>query len=229
MLRIIVPGVINNPDIPLADPEMAMNNEYSLATWGMLDKTDFSGNGNDLSGSLSFNQYGMVTTSNGRMATGLLDASEFTMVFATNTPIPAATGNLVSNLMGGATPFSGFRVAVNSSGTLLVSVGSSSGSANTLSIGTGAGAWTCFAVSVKDTLVNAKRSTGAEYTFPVTGRVRGANQLYINGAPDGSSLLTGVPGTFGMLAYYNKFYTAAECAPLIEEMRTIMRGRGVTI
>lgn len=229
MLRIIVPGVINNPDIPLADPEMLMNNEYSLATWGMLDKTDFSGKGNDLSGPLTFNQYGMNNTLNEKMATGLLDASEFTMVFATNTPIPAATGNLISNFMGSAQPFSGFRVAVNNFGTLLVSVGSSSGTADLLPIGTGAGGWTCFAVSVKDTLVNAMRSTGASYTFPVSGRLRGSNPMFINGAPDGSYVTKGVPGTFGMLAYYNKFYTAAECTPLIEEMRSIMRGRGANI
>lgn len=229
MLRIIVSGDINNPDIPLADPEMQMNNEFSIATWGLLDRTDFSGNGRDLTGSLAFNQYGMITVTNGRMATGLVDANEFTMVMAINMPKPAASGCLISNLMGTATPFSGFRLVVSDAGVLTVAVGSSSGNTNIVPLGGGVGAWTCFAISVKNDLINAKRSNGAEYSVPVVGRIHGTNQLYLNGAPDGSPLSIGVPGTFGMLAYYDKFYTAAECAPLIEDMRGIMRGRGVTI
>lgn len=229
MLRIIVPGEINNPDIPLADPEMKMNNEFSIATWGLLDRADFSGNGHDLTGSLAFNQFGMVTELNGRMATGLVDASEFTMVFAINMAKPVASGCLISNLMGTATPFSGFRVVINNTGGLTVAVGSSSGNTNIVQLGGGTGAWTCFAISVRDDLINAKRSNGAEYSFPVVGRIHGTNQLYLNGGPDGSALSIGVPGIFGMLAYYNKFYTAPECTPLIETMRGILRGRGAEI
>ncbi|CAI2492672.1 Uncharacterised protein [Serratia ficaria] len=227
MLRIITDGETTNDDIPYADSAMEMNNEFSIATWGMQDDSDSSGNGHHLSGSLTFNEFGIVTAAaNGRIATGLVDASEFTMVLAINMQNISAAGNLISNLMGANTPFSGFRIVISATGTISVSVGSTSGNSNRLSLGGGTGAWTCFAVSVKDDLINARRSNGDVYSLAVDGRIPGTLPMYINGAPDGSPLAAGVQGNFGMLAYYDHFYSSADCAPLIADMIMIMRERG---
>lgn len=59
---LVCDGVVNADDLELAEPEMILNDSASIATYGMQDQYDSSGNGYDLITGNEFTELGMRTT-----------------------------------------------------------------------------------------------------------------------------------------------------------------------
>lgn len=225
-------NVTYSPKLPLVFPILGLNDASSIATWGLQSVSDSSGNGHDLVTSATFNAQGMVCTTTTPASTGASETDEMTILFTVYIPTaPAATGNLISNLVNAAAPFAGFRITIaqNQTGTVSVSSGAASPAVYTLTLPSMVGAWRTVGVTITNSLISAQFSTGSILTSPVSARAKSTEKLVLNGAPIASQLTTGLPGTLGVVALYNRALTSTEITTKINTLRTIMALRGVTI
>ncbi|MGO4743961.1 hypothetical protein [Serratia quinivorans] len=230
--------IVQNSDYdtsyPPSYPVMQLNTANSIGTYSMSTIKDYSGLGNNLSTSATFNSSGMVCTATGSAATmPIAEAALFTFVIAINIPAnPASAANIISTLTPASAPFTGLRIVqgTNGTGSILVATGIASPSGTSLVMGGITGGWTAFAVSVSDTTITYVRGNGATGSATITpSRSVSTSNIVINGAPTGSPLTDGITGTIGGLAVYNKAMNTTEMAQEINNMRVFMATKGVVI
>lgn len=219
---------------PPAYPVQAMNTDASLGTYGMTSVRDFSGMENNMVTLATFNNEGMVCTENNTSAdTNIREAEEMTFVIALNIPArPAAARNVISCFTPNAAPWVGFRLTQGTDGIGTVRVGTGNTDVETtgLLIGGITGGWTAFAFTVSNTAISFLRANGTAGSTQITaGRGMSTNTIFINGAPLTSPLLTGIDGTIGGVAVYNAQLTLSQMALQLNNMRTFMASKGVTI
>lgn len=200
----------------------------------MVNAMDFSGLGNNLSTSAAFNSYGMICTPTGSAATmPIAETALLSFVIAINIPSnPAGVANIISTVTPVSSPFTGLRLtqSASGSGSILVTSGVSSPTGTTLDMGGITGGWTVFAVSISATKIEYVRGSGTTNSATITpSRAVSTNNIVINGAPTGSQVTSGISGTIGGLALYNKALSVAEMTQEINNMRTFMATKGVTI
>jgi hypothetical protein len=143
---IVCDGVVNAGDLELAEPEMMLNDAASVATYGLQDKYDSSGNGYDLITNNDFTLLGMNTVADNSHGanTGIIETDEMTFALCINMNQPLVSGRLFSNMFPGVAPFGGLQLRIEAAGTLIlqVSTGNIAESTVTLSHGGAVGGWT---------------------------------------------------------------------------------------
>lgn len=231
-------NVVTNADYdsiyPPAYPVMNLNTVNSIGTYSLISALDYSGAGNNLTTSATFNSSGMVCTATGTKATmPVTETALLTFVIALNIPSnPASAANILSTLTPSSAPFTGLRLVQSTTGTgsILVATGVSSPSSTILDMGGITGGWTAFAVSISATAIAYLRGNGSTNTATISpSRSVSTNNIVINGAPTGSIITNGVVGTIGALAVYNKAMNTTEMAQQINNMRVFMATKGVVI
>ena len=118
---IICDGVINAGDLELAEPEMMLKDDTSLATYSMQDKYDSSGNARDLVTDNEFTTLGMKTIADSAHGanTGIIETDEMTFALCINMSQPTVSGRIFSNFYPGVAPFSGIQLRIEPNGALI--------------------------------------------------------------------------------------------------------------
>lgn len=223
-----------DPIYPPAYPVQALNTAASEGTYGMTSARDFSGLDHNLITLASFNSEGMVGTENNTAAdTQIKESAAMTFVMALYIPAnPTAARNIISCLTPATAPWVGFRLTqgTNGTGTILVGTGVTGVTSTSLSIGGITGAWTAFAFTVSNTAISFLRGNGTAGSVAITaGRGLSNNNIFINGAPPTSPLLTGINGTYGCVAVYHEQLSITDMTIQINNLRTFMATKGVVI
>lgn len=133
---IICDGVINAGDLELAEPEMMLNDDTSLATYSMHDKYDSSGNARDLVTDNEFTTLGMKTIADSAHGanTGIIETDEMTFALCINMSQPTVSGRIFSNFYPGVAPFSGIQLRIEPNGALILQI--ATGDVNNVPAGT---------------------------------------------------------------------------------------------
>lgn len=133
---IICDGVINAGDLELAEPEMMLNDDSSLATYSMQDKYDSSGNARDLVTDNEFTTLGMKTIADSLHGanTGIIETDEMTFALCINMNLPTVSGRIFSNFYPGVAPFSGIQLRIEPNGALILQI--ATGDVNNVPAGT---------------------------------------------------------------------------------------------
>jgi len=232
---IICDGVVNASDLELAEPEMLLNDDASLATYGMQDKYDSSGNARDLVTENDFTKRGMIAVADSAHGadTGIIETDEMTFAICINMNLPAVSGRIFSNFYPGVAPFSGIQLRIEPNGALILQVATgdvNNGQAGTISVtsvehGGAVGGWTRFTVTVSNTEASITRSGGERRATPIAKRAKSARPLILNGAPSLEQNM-GLPGTWGCFAAYDRVLTAEDQKDKRDKIKTIMSLRG---
>lgn len=230
----------DDPDLPLADPRLALNNENCLAIWDMQSTLDASGNGNNLTWDGTFDpSTGAVLTAGegGVITTPIFEQDEMTILLAYNLVQPASGVNAVlfSNFVPAVAPFAGTRLSYNgssASGTFAVATGLASPSAATLTNATIVNAWTlqAYTISAANSRMQRVNRTGGVNTATISSRAKGG-RLYLNGMPASvpAAIKTGFAGALGFAAVYDRELTTVEITAYLDVMASLMASRGVSI
>ncbi|HIC8406813.1 TPA: hypothetical protein ACW7QF_003278 [Klebsiella aerogenes] len=90
---LVCDGVVNADDLELAEPEMILNESSSIATYGMQDQYDSSGNGYDLVTGNEFTELGMRTVAESAHGanTGIIESDEMTFALCINMNQPTVS------------------------------------------------------------------------------------------------------------------------------------------
>lgn len=237
-MRLILDGVVNNPNLPLIDPAMQLINADTLAIYGMTNNQDASGRSGALITNAVFDAQGVNLTNDaaGVIQTPVMETPELTIITVWNiAPVSGQISNAVGNMTPAVAPYSGFRVIAPSSGTsqLQSATGVSSPATNVVTTNF-TGAWTTAGFTITDTsLIKWHRSGGnALPTAAVTQRSRNTNTpIYINGFPANVNAPArgGFTGKIALMAFYSKAYDSATMVDLMNKARDIATARGLTI
>ncbi|WP_440799486.1 LamG-like jellyroll fold domain-containing protein [Serratia marcescens] len=232
---IICDGVVNAGDLELAEPEMLLNDDASVATYSMQDKYDSSGNARDLVTENEFSKRGMITVADAAHGadTGIIETDEMTFALCINMNKPDVSGRLFSNLYPGVAPFSGIQLRIEPNGVLILQIATGdvfNEEAGTIAVasidnGGAVGGWTRFTVTVSNTEASITRAGGARRSTPITKRNKSTRPIVLNGAPSQQQNM-GLPGIMGAFAVYNRVLTAEEQAEKRDMLKTIMGLRG---
>ncbi|ENG6109165.1 hypothetical protein ACAY19_004309 [Serratia liquefaciens] len=232
---IICDGVVNASDLELAEPEMLLNDDASVATYGMQDKYDSSGNARDLVTENEFTQRGMNTLADSVHGadTGIIETDEMTFALCINMNKPAVSGRLFSNFYPGVAPFSGIQLRIEANGVLILQVATgdvNNGPAGTISVtsvenGGAVGGWTRFTVTISNTEASITRAAGNRVVTPITKRNKSTRPLMLNGSPSPEQNM-GLPGIMGAFAVYDRVLTAEEQTDKRDKLKTVMSLRG---
>lgn len=232
---IICDGVVNAGDLELAEPEMLLNEDASVATYSMQDKYDSSGNARDLVTENEFTKRGMITVADAAHGadTGIIETDEMTFALCINMNKPDVSGRLFSNFYPGAAPFSGIQLRIEPNGALILQIATgdvTNGQTGTLALtsvenGGAVGGWTRFTVTVSKTEASITRAGGDRRSAPITKRNKSTRPIILNGSPSPEQNM-GLPGIMGAFAVYNRVLTAEEQAEKRDMLKTIMSLRG---
>ncbi|CAI1134235.1 LamG domain-containing protein [Serratia proteamaculans] len=232
---IICDGVINAGDLELAEPEMLLNNDHSLATYSMQDKYDSSGNARDLVTDNEFTALGMKTVADSVHGanTGIIETDEMTFALCINMNLPTISGRIFSNFYPGIAPFSGIQLRIEPNGALILQIATgdtNNGQTGTISVtsvehGGAVGGWTRFTVTVSNTEASITRSGGERRSTPITKRNKSTRPLMFNGSPSAEQNM-GLPGLIGCAAVYGSVLTEEEQTGKRNDLKTIMSLRG---
>lgn len=232
---IICDGVVNAGDLELAEPEMLLNDDASVATYSMQDKYDSSGNARDLVTENEFTKRGMITVADAAHGadTGIIETDEMTFALCINMNKPDVSGRLFSNFYPGVAPFSGIQLRIEPNGALILQIATgdvTDGQTGTLALtsvenGGAVGGWTRFTVTVSNTEASITRAGGDRRSTPITKRNKSTRPIVLNGSPSPEQNM-GLPGIMGVFAVYNRVLTAEEQAEKRDSMKTIMSLRG---
>ncbi|WP_421672542.1 LamG-like jellyroll fold domain-containing protein [Raoultella terrigena] len=229
---IVCDGVVNAGDLELAEPEMMLNDAASVATYGLQDKYDSSGNGYDLITNNDFTLLGMNTVADNSHGanTGIIETDEMTFALCINMNQPLVSGRLFSNMFPGVAPFGGLQLRIEAAGTLIlqVSTGNIAESTVTLSHGGAVGGWTRFTASVSNTELAMTRASGEKRSSVITVRKKSTLPLILNGGQSQQQNM-GLPGIMGILAVYNRVLTDDEQTGVRDAMKSVMAMRGVIV
>ncbi|ELW7387194.1 hypothetical protein QLL80_000882 [Yersinia enterocolitica] len=87
-----------------------------------------------------------------------------------------------------------------------------------------------FAVTISDSMIIGMRGNGIPLNKTITaGRSVSNNQIVLSGAPAGSQLTDGIDGVIGGVSVYNGMLSIDEMRMALNDMRTFMASKGVTI
>jgi hypothetical protein len=232
---IICDGVVNAGDLELAEPEMLLNDDASVATYGMQDKYDSSGNARDLVTENEFTQRGMVVVADSVHGadTGIIETDGMTFALCINIDKPGVSGRLFSNFYPGVAPFSGIQLRIEPNGVLILQVATgdvNNGPAGKISVtsvenGGAVGGWTRFTVTISNTEASITRAAGNRAVTPITKRNKSTRPLMLNGSPSHEQNM-GLPGIMGAFAVYDRVLTAEEQTDKRDKLKTIMSLRG---
>ncbi len=232
---IICDGVVNAGDLELAEPEMLLNDDASVATYSMQDKYDSSGNARDLVTENEFTKRGMITIADAAHGadTGIIETDEMTFALCINMNKPDVSGRLFSNFYPGVAPFSGIQLRIEPNGALILQIATgdvTNGQTGTLALtsvenGGAVGGWTRFTVTVSKTEASITRAGGDRRSAPITKRNKSTRPIILNGSPSPEQNM-GLPGIMGAFAVYNRVLTAEEQAEKRDMLKTIMSLRG---
>ncbi|WP_273974042.1 LamG-like jellyroll fold domain-containing protein [Serratia ureilytica] len=232
---IICDGVVNAGDLELAEPEMLLNEDASVATYSMQDKYDSSGNARDLVTENEFTKRGMITVADAAHGadTGIIETDEMTFALCININKPDVSGRLFSNFYPGVAPFSGIQLRIEPNGALILQIATgdvTNGQTGTLALtsvenGGAVGGWTRFTVTVSKTEASVTRAGGDRRSAPITKRNKSPRPIILNGSPSPEQNM-GLPGIMGAFAVYNRVLTAEEQAEKRDMLKTIMSLRG---
>ncbi|MEL5546064.1 LamG-like jellyroll fold domain-containing protein [Serratia nevei] len=232
---IICDGVVNAGDLELAEPEMLLNDDASVATYSMQDKYDSSGNARDLVTENEFTKRGMITVADAAHGadTGIIETDEMTFALCININKPDVSGRLFSNFYPGVAPFSGIQLRIEPNGALILQIATgdvTNGQTGTLALtsvenGGAVGGWTRFTVTVSKTEASITRAGGDRRSAPITKRNKSTRPIILNGSPSPEQNM-GLPGIMGAFAVYNRVLTAEEQAEKRDMLKTIMSLRG---
>lgn len=232
---IICDGVVNAGDLELAEPEMLLNDDASVATYSMQDKYDSSGNARDLVTESEFTKRGMLTIADAAHGadTGIIETDEMTFALCINMNKPDVSGRLFSNLYPGVAPFSGIQLRIEPNGVLILQIATGdvfNEQAGTIAVasvehGGAVGGWTRFTVTVSNTEASITRAGGVRRSTPITKRNKSTRPIVLNGSPSPEQNM-GLPGIMGAFAVYNRVLTAEEQAEKRDMLKTIMSLRG---
>lgn len=232
---IICDGVINAGDLELAEPEMLLNDDASVATYSMQDKYDSSGNARDLVTENEFTKRGMITVADAAHGadTGIIETDEMTFALCINMNKPDVSGRLFSNFYPGVAPFSGIQLRIEPNGALILQIATgdvTNGQTGTLALtsvenGGAVGGWTRFTVTVSKTEASITRAGGDRRSAQITKRNKSTRPIILNGSPSPEQNM-GLPGIMGAFAVYNRVLTAEEQAEKRDMLKTIMSLRG---
>ncbi|USQ51318.1 LamG domain-containing protein [Serratia marcescens] len=232
---IICDGVVNAGDLELAEPEMLLNDDASVATYSMQDKYDSSGNARDLVTENEFTKRGMITVADAAHGadTGIIETDEMTFALCININKPDVSGRLFSNFYPGVAPFSGIQLRIEPNGALILQIATgdvTNGQTGTLALtsvenGGAVGGWTRFTVTVSKTEASITRAGGVRRSTPITKRNKSTRPIILNGSPSPKQNM-GLPGIMGAFAVYNRVLTAEEQAEKRDMLKTIMSLRG---
>ncbi|MEB7893184.1 MULTISPECIES: LamG-like jellyroll fold domain-containing protein [Serratia] len=232
---IICDGVVNAGDLELAEPEMLLNDDASVATYSMQDKYDSSGNARDLVTENEFTKRGMITVADAAHGadTGIIETDEMTFALCINMNKPDVSGRLFSNFYPGVAPFSGIQLRIEPNGALILQIATgdvTNGQTGTLALtsvenGGAVGGWTRFTVTVSKTEASITRAGGDRRSAPITKRNKSTRPIILNGSPSPEQNM-GLPGIMGAFAVYNRVLTAGEQAEKRDMLKTIMSLRG---
>ncbi|HBL7239722.1 LamG-like jellyroll fold domain-containing protein [Serratia liquefaciens] len=232
---IICDGVINAGDLELAEPEMMLNDDTSLATYSMQEKYDSSGNARDLVTDNEFTTLGMKTIADSAHGanTGIIETDEMTFALCINMSQPTVSGRIFSNFYPGVAPFSGIQLRIEPNGALILQI--ATGDVNNVPAGTisvtsvehggAVGGWTRFTVTVSNTEASITRSGGERRSTPITKRNKSTRPLMFNGSPSAEQNM-GLPGLIGCAAVYGSVLTAEKQAEKRDDLKTVMSLRG---
>lgn len=232
---IICDGVINAGDLELAEPEMLLNDDSSIATYGMQDKYDSSGNARDLVTDNEFTALGMKTVADSAHGanTGIIETDEMTFALCINMNLPIVSGRIFSNFYPGVAPFSGIQLRIEPNGALILQIATgdvNNGQTGTISVtsvehGGAVGGWTRFTVTVSNTEASITRSGGERRSTPITKRKKSTQPLVFNGSPSTEQNM-GLPGLIGCAAVYDSVLTVEDQADKRDALKTVMSLRG---
>lgn len=229
---LVCDGVVNADDLELAEPEMILNNSNSIATYGMLDQYDSSGNGYDLVTGNEFTELGMRTAADSAHCanTGIIESDDMTFALCINMSKPTVSGRLFSNLFPGIAPFGGLQLRIEAAGTLILQVATGNSDESTVQVihGGAIGGWTRFTVAVSNTEASITRASGDKHTSAISVRKKSPLPLILNGGQSPEQNM-GLPGLFGLFAVYNRALTDSEQTDVCSKMKNIMAMRGVII
>ncbi len=232
---IICDGVVNAGDLELAEPEMLLNDDSSLATYGMQDKYDSSGNARDLVTENEFTNRGMLTVADAAHGadTGIIETDEMTFALCINMNKPDVSGRLFSSFYPGVAPFSGIQLRIEPNGVLILQIATgdvNNGPAGTISVtsvenGGAVGGWTRFTVTISNTEASITRAAGNRAVTPITKRNKSTRPLMLNGSPSPEQNM-GLLGIMGAFAVYDRVLTAEEQTDKRDKLKTVMSLRG---
>lgn len=218
-------------------PIMKLNRgDYSLGTYSMRAPTDYSGRGNDLQGNTIFDSVGLVCTpTGGPINTGIMETDEFSICVCLNLSVGAQLGNIVSNLSPETAPLTGFRLLQKPDNSGLYEVATGIATAgqtlNSHEIGGTTGGYTRYMITVKAGEMAVRRASS--YTpWTTTNRAKGAQPLFINGAPPNAPVAVGTIGVTGRIvamSVYNKVFDATEQVAILADMKSVAAAYGIIV
>lgn len=235
---LVCDGVVSAGDLELAEPEMMLNDAASVATYGMQDRYDSSGNGYDLVTDNDFTLLGMRTVADGAhgASTGIIETDEMTFAVCINMDKPAVSGRIFSNLSPGVAPFGGIQLRIQDDGSLILQLAtgnitnSEAGTVSTVTVAHGGavGGWTRFTATVSNTEIAITRASGEKRSTAVTARKKSPLPIMLNGGVSTEQNM-GLPGMMGIIAVYNRVLSADEQAEKRSMLKEIMALRGESI
>ncbi|OJT42898.1 hypothetical protein [Serratia plymuthica] len=230
MLQFQVIDDFKNPNLPISNTGSTLNMASALRIYEMKSAADKSKFGIPLSISgLKFDDEGLVLDGVvGHQAnTSLIEPEEFTIITAFRADIPTATTQVHSSLAEAASPFTGSRMAVTTTGAVAVNVGATPTAGVTTS--TIMPAWEMFAETVSATTVTITRGSNmGKLTGEITDRRPALNSLIIGGGYQ-SPHNVGITGKIGVWAAYEGVLSDATIIDLFTKVRSIMAPRGVIL
>ncbi|MNG58053.1 hypothetical protein D3C79_161710 [compost metagenome] len=232
-MKIVCDGVVRSTDLELADPEMLLNLDSSLATYSLQDKYDSSGNGRDLITGNDFTEAGMLLVDDAEHGanTGVIETDEMTFAICINVDNIKNSGRIFSSFVPGVAPFSGIQLRIEPNGALIFQVASGEvGGAEfdalySVEAGGAVGGWTRFTATVSNSEVSITRSAGKRYAAKVKKRAKSSEAIILNGAPS-QEQNKGLPGVMGVIAFYDRVLTEGEQELARTNLKEIMRTRG---
>ncbi|HHI2553920.1 LamG domain-containing protein [Klebsiella aerogenes] len=229
---LVCDGVVNAGDLELAEPEMMLNDSASIATYGMQDKYDSSGNGYDLVTDNDFTLTGMRTVADGEHGanTGITETDEMTFAVCINMDKPNVSGRIFSNLSPGVAPFGGIQLRIEADGQLILQMGTGNTVEAVVSVthGGAVGGWTRFTVTVSSTEITITRASGDKHSTQITARKKSTLPIMLNGGVSAEQNM-GLPGIMGIIAVYNRVLSADEQTEKRALLKEIMALRGVSV
>ncbi|CAI2431335.1 hypothetical protein [Serratia liquefaciens] len=228
MLQFQVIDDFRNPNLPISNTGSMLNMASALRIYEMKSAADKSKFGIPLSVSgLTFDNEGLVCDGVvGHQAnTSLIEPEEFTIITAFRADIPSVTSQVHSSLAEAASPFSGSRMCVTTTGAVAVNVGGIPTAGVTTSVI--APAWEMFAETVSATKVTITRGSNmGKLTGDITGRRPALNSLILAGGYQTPHNI-GIKGKIGVWAAYEGVLSDATITDLFTKVRAIMAPRGV--
>lgn len=228
MLQFQVIDDFKNPNLPISNTGSALNMASALRIYEMKSAVDKSKFGIPLSISgLTFDDEGLVLdgVAGHQANTSLIEPEEFTIITAFKAAIPAVTAQVHSSLAEAASPFTGSRMAVTTTGAVAVNVGANPTAGVTTSVIMPA--WEMFAETVSATKVTITRGSNmGKLTGDITGRRPALNSIIIGGGYQ-SPHNVGFKGSIGVWAAYAGVLSDATIADLFAKVRSIMAQRGI--